>query len=215
MLLQWIFFISLLLSYLTSDKLMGFDGRYGSKICINCFTLNHLCSMWSSTDWFPPFKQAFHTAARWKDTALIFGLFHSLNCGDSPEEVTPPHLPTAAPGWQHRAWTQVRDLQELQTRPHGTDRDGLYCLCTLVLQALQSVSTPPPHPAPAFSCAPPAWQVSTPPRAGRFTAKVQPFSWGHAFTWENHIPKNSQNWKLVLSFYSFLYVLEYFYKGIT
>lgn len=98
MLLQWIFFISLLLSYLTSDKLMGFDGRYGSKICINCFTLNHLCSMWSSTDWFPPFKQAFHTAARWKDTALIFGLFHSLNCGDSPEEVTPPHLPTAAPG---------------------------------------------------------------------------------------------------------------------
>lgn len=164
---------------------MGLDGIYGSKICINCFMLNHLCSMWSSTDWFPLFKQY---SSYMKDTAPIFCLFHSIMVM-SQKRWTPPHLHTWAGS---TAWMQVRDLCQEETiykccRHNSIAQTGM--TCTASLQAPQSVSTPPSHPAPTLSCIPPAWQVSTPLRAGRLTAKVQPFSVVHAFTWENHIPK--------------------------
>lgn len=123
-----------------------------------------------------------------KDTAPIFCLFHSIMVM-SQKRWTPPHLHTWAGS---TAWMQVRDLCQEETiykccRHNSMAQTGM--TCTASLQAPQSVSTPPSHPAPTLSCIPPTWQVSTPLRAGRLTAKVQPFSVVHAFTWENHIPK--------------------------
>lgn len=186
MLLQQIFKISFLLSYLTSDKLTGMDGINGSKICVNCFVLNRLCSMWSSTDWFPLFKQY---SSYMKGHCTYLWLV-PLHYGDISEEVdTSP--PTYCCTWAGRtAWMKVRDLCQEETiykccRHNPMAQTGL--TCTASFWAPQSVSTPPPpppppHPAPTLSCTPPAWEVSTPPRAGRLTGKVQPFSVVYAFT---------------------------------
>lgn len=207
---------------------MGFDGRYRNKICINCFMLNNLCSMWSNADWFPHFKQDFNTEATWKEHCIclwVVPLSSSWWCLRAGG-----HLPTylsCAPGLTEEPGHRWEICTRKKSCRHSPMAEiGITCTASLEfpivclhshhraqIQELSELAVP----ARTFFCVPPLWQVSAPLRAGRPTAKVQQSVWytlllGKITFWKI---QNFQNWKWVLSFHFFWYFLEYFYQGIT
>lgn len=161
---------------------MGFDGRYGNKICINCFVLNHLCSMWSSADWFPPFKQAFKKEVAWKEhcTYLWVVLLSSLVMPQN--RWTPPHPHKLCTWADGIAWTQVRDLHQEETINKSCRHSpmaGIRMTCTASLQAPQSVSTLPPRGADTRDCCS-CPNISLYPTC---LASLQPSEGRQAYTW--------------------------------
>lgn len=190
---------------------MGLDGIYGSKICINCFMLNHLCSMWSSTDWFPLFKQY---SSYMKGHCTYF-LFVPLHYGDVSEEVDTS--PPTYLGWQYsldageRSVSGRNNLQVLQTQLHGTDRDDLYCLFASSPECVHTTITSCPN---TFLY--PTYLASLHSSESRQAhSQGAALQCGTCFYLGKSHSKNSHNWKLALSIHFFWYFLEYFYQGIT